>query len=495
MLRRFVLGVCLVCLTLAAGRAEEPSPFCELPRIGHPPDIWSTETPSTAPEAAPGWLSAQTADAENGQRRDLLRGVSPTTWEPKQELPRSERDFLARQRWARLPSFQIFEDPLPSPMTLARSGICVAPCCQEATDAHGLKPRYDVAQAAPAVATVSDETAAPAFSELTVPAPLADPAAMVIELFEKLQAAEGRASEARRRLAVAEAELAAQRQVPTAAPAGFSAAPAVVVTLQMQCFEIDLDAVAESDVELTGICQQELSRNGLAALVARGAFAECCSSEACAAEHRACPCTTCGECGATESAPVAAAPSAPATAACRGESHQFVEDAERLTALVDQLKSAGLLRHVSHPRLMTRSGESARMTVSRQIAYRSAGVDGDLVEQQVSFCDAGTEIEVRPVVVPGPDGRVVQVDLRAQWSEMDETALRETGLPVCEQRTVQSIVELPAGRTAVVAALVEGEDQTGADEPGARGRREFVVLITPRLALPLASQPEGDARR
>ena len=493
MLRRFVLGVCLVCLTLAAGRAEEPSPFCELSGIGHPPDIWSTETPSTAPEAAPGWLSAQTADAENGQRRDLLRGVSPTTWEPKQELPRSERDFLARQRWARLPSFQIFEDPLPSPMTLARLGNCVAPCCQETTDAHALKPRYDVAHTAPAVATVSDETATPAFSELTVPAPLADPAAMVIELFEKLQAAEGRASEARRRLAVAEAELAAQRQVPIAAPAGFSAAPAVVVTLQMQCFEIDLDAVAESNVELTGICKQELSRKGLAALVARGAFAECCSSEACAAEHPACPCTTCGECGATESAPVAAA-SAPAKAACCGESHQFVEDAERLTALVDQLKRAGLLRHVSHPRLMTRSGETARMTVGRQIAYRSGGMDGDRAVQKVSFCTAGTEIEVRPVVAAGAEGHVVQVELRAQWSEVDEAASREAGLPICDVRTVNSIIELPAGRTAVVAALVEGDEQPEADEARSDGRREFVVLITPRLATSMASNPEGHAR-
>jgi hypothetical protein len=395
-----------------------------------------------------------------------------------------------------MPALEIFEEPLPSPMALSGPNICSAPCCTQTAGSHRFPTRYAVAQAAPAVATASDEQPpARPFSNLTIPTPMADPAAMVVQLFEKLKDSEDRAAEARHRLAEAQAELAVLRNVSAAPRADHSATLVPIVMLQMQCFEIELDAVAASDVELTGVCRQELSQNGLAALVARGAFANCCSSSetACGAEHQACPCTGCSDCPGQQTDPPAA-PAATDKASSCCDSHQFADDAERLGQVVDQLKRAGLLRHISHPRLMTRSGETARMSVGRQIAFRTAGQDGDQATQQVSFCTAGTEIEVRPVAEPSMGGGTVQIELRARWSAIDEAASRDNGQPILMERAVESIVELPAGKTAVVAGLVE-QQQPEADQPHARGRSEFVVLITPRLVMPLASAATDEAPR
>jgi type II secretory pathway component GspD/PulD (secretin) len=132
--------------------------------------------------------------------------------------------------------------------------------------------------------------------------------------------------------------------------------------------------------------------------------------------------------------------------------------------------------------------------------------DGRMVET-VSFCRVGTTIDVNAVA--NADG-MVRVELEAEWSTANEEPDAEGGYPLIHRQEIASIVELPAGKTAVVAGLVQerqedaattrlttpygapvaGDERVfrnvGVGRKATQQRREVVVLITPKIAAPLA---------
>lgn len=451
----------------------------------------------------------------------LLPNAAPATVEcsegackPDVGLPQTERDFLAQQRWAKMPAFEIFEEPLPSPMALVHPPVCVTPdpAVPTASTMKAKKSRYVCEYQlppppVPATVTVSDESSAVEYPHLNLPAPLADPAAMVVQLFERLKASEERAADAERRLAAAQQKVTSPR---TTTSATHHEPASEVVVLEMRCFEIDLDRVAEADVELAGVCKQSLSRSGLFAAVANGAFDQrcACSEIASGPDDDACPFSGCTDCPAEK---VAVAPDTGAKASTSCTHGRFVEDVQKLERVLGQLQEAGALHNISRPRLMTRSGETARMMVGRQFALKTAAAERGRAVGRTEFCTAGTNIEATPLVKAGGD---VQIELHAEWSAIDEMASQENGQPVLDRRSVSTHVELPAGKTVVVAGLMQhdapvkpcaqgvavpGEDRVfrnATDEATASGnRKEFIVLITPKMIAPIARTASQDVQR
>lgn len=427
----------------------------------------------------------------NPDRLTLLSGSGPAVielsepvCEPDPGLPQTENDFLTQQRWARMPAFEIFEEPLPSPMALAPPPGCLAPFQAEPAAPPAAKRRY-VRPAVSSTVTVSDEKPAKELSHLRLPMPLTDPAAMVVQLFEKLKTSEERALHAERRLEEARHELSSLRA--SASATSVEPAPSSeVILLEMRCFEINLGGLGEADIDLTGVCKQELSRIGLFALVANGAFDQDCScAEASAGpSEEECACSRCTGCTECTIETTAEATQTCTKTSCSGTRGQFIEDAQAFEDLLGRLEEAGLVHNISRPRLMTRSGETARIMVGRQYVNPSAA-EGGRTRETPHLRTAGTEVEAKPVAKA--DGRV-QIELHAEWSSVDEQASRHSGHPVLDRRSVGTSLELPAGKTAVVAGLMRQEGATAAT-------KEFVVLITPKVIVPVARNAAEEVRR
>jgi hypothetical protein len=372
-------------------------------------------------------------------------------------LPQSERDFLTRRRWAHMPPFEIVEEPL-APWMLSYPRVQQAQCVAGPPAPAAVKPRYEALPPAavdavpryrkpepmPAPESIRSE-AAPEYSALNLPTPSADPVAMVVELFEKLKASESRGAAARAQLAQAQQDLAALRAT-KAEPA--SGEPGEMVVLEIRFLELDLDGIAKAQIDVPGVCAEELGESGLFALAARGAL-DCCRATAIAQgpAAQACDCVTCSNVS-TE----AQGPPARQLDAIDGVSRDAAADTDRVKALLAELVEAGLVETLSRPQAMAKSGQTARICIGQEIPFKQtvANEKGVPVES-VSYCRAGIEFDVKPQVLA--DGQV-QIQLRAERSDVDQGGLWRNGAPTISRHSIETSLEIPAGKTAVAAGLI-----------------------------------------
>ena len=175
---------------------------------------------------------------------------------------------------------------------------------------------------------------------------------------------------------------------------------------------------------------------------------------------------------------------------------------QELTAGLQALEQVGLVRTVAEPTLTSVSGESASFQAGGEFPVLSGTGTVDpltgTVTNSFEFKEFGVSIGFTPVVLS--DGRI-SINLETGLSELTTVGAFETGsgsVPGLRTRRANSVVEVPAGASIVIAGLIQQEGRTTTsgtpgvkDIPGVgalfRNRdesnveTEFIVIATPYL--------------
>jgi pilus assembly protein CpaC len=170
-----------------------------------------------------------------------------------------------------------------------------------------------------------------------------------------------------------------------------------------------------------------------------------------------------------------------------------------VTALVQALERAGLIRTLAEPNLTAISGESAKFHAGGKFPIpmiTGSGLDRTVTIQWETF---GVQVEFKPVVMS--EGRI-SLRIAADVSELSSDGAVTTGdlsIPALKVRRAETTLELPSGGTLAMAGLLS--DQTRQSVEGLpslkdvpvlgalfrsndyqRRESELVILVTPYLA-------------
>jgi pilus assembly protein CpaC len=173
--------------------------------------------------------------------------------------------------------------------------------------------------------------------------------------------------------------------------------------------------------------------------------------------------------------------------------------ASSVTAMVQALERAGLIRTLAEPNLTAISGETAKFHAGGKFPIpivTGSGGDRQITVQWESF---GVQVEFKPVVMT--EGRI-SLKIVADVSELTSDGAVTSGdlsIPALKVRRAETTLELPSGGTLAMAGLLS--DQTRQNIEGTPGvkdvpilgalfrstdfqRREseLVILVTPYLA-------------
>jgi len=176
---------------------------------------------------------------------------------------------------------------------------------------------------------------------------------------------------------------------------------------------------------------------------------------------------------------------------------------QTLTGALQALESVGLVRTLAEPTLTAISGETANFLAGGEIpllAGGTAGVGGGII-QTFEFKPFGVSLGFTPVVLS--EGRI-NLNISTEVSEptTDNAFITQAGTILgIRTRRANTVVELPAGGSLVIAGLIREESSNLVqglpgvkDLPGIgaffRGRddqttqTELVVIVTPYLVDP-----------
>ena len=162
---------------------------------------------------------------------------------------------------------------------------------------------------------------------------------------------------------------------------------------------------------------------------------------------------------------------------------------------IEALEGVGVVRTLAEPNLTTVSGEPASFTVGGEFPVPSEVDDQGRV--QVDFREFGIILDFTPIVL-SEDRISIAMDLEVS-DISPEIAVGNT--PGLTTRTVQSTVELPSGRSMMIAGLIQSETRQLLEGiPGAKDipylgalfrsrdfandETELVVIVTPYLVGP-----------
>jgi pilus assembly protein CpaC len=173
--------------------------------------------------------------------------------------------------------------------------------------------------------------------------------------------------------------------------------------------------------------------------------------------------------------------------------------ANSVTAMVQALERAGVIRTLAEPNLTAISGETAKFHAGGKFPIpivTGSGGDRQITVQWESF---GVQVEFKPVVMT--EGRI-SLKIVADVSELTSDGAVTSGdlsIPALKVRRAETTLELPSGGTLAMAGLLS--DQTRQNIEGTPGvkdvpilgalfrstdfqRREseLVILVTPYLA-------------
>lgn len=171
---------------------------------------------------------------------------------------------------------------------------------------------------------------------------------------------------------------------------------------------------------------------------------------------------------------------------------------------INALASNSDSRVISNPKVVTRNGESANITVgqdvptvsSQAVTQGTGGIIGGgstVVPQTIQYRNTGVILRVRPVIHAGDR---IDLEVNQEVSSAEPTATGVTTSPTIRRRTVETKLSLRDGATIMLGGLIS-ETNTQSDSgvpllkdiPGvgslfksstkSRTRTELVMLITP----------------
>lgn len=173
-----------------------------------------------------------------------------------------------------------------------------------------------------------------------------------------------------------------------------------------------------------------------------------------------------------------------------------------ISAVVNALATTSDVEIVSSPRMLVLNNETARLQIGDQVpvitqSAVSISDPGAPVVNSTSYRDTGVILTVTPRIRAGG---MVEVEVTQEVSNVSETTSSSIDSPTISQRTIESILAVPNGSTAVLGGLMSSTrawTETGVpilkDAPliGAafrstnqtERRTELIVLIEPTVVL------------
>jgi pilus assembly protein CpaC len=147
-----------------------------------------------------------------------------------------------------------------------------------------------------------------------------------------------------------------------------------------------------------------------------------------------------------------------------------------VTALVQALERAGLIRTLAEPNLTAISGESAKFHAGGKFPIPM--ISGNGLERQVTIHweTFGVQVEFKPVVMS--EGRI-SLRIAADVSELSSdgaVTVSDLNIPALKVRRAETTLELPSGGTLAMAGLLS--DQTRQNVEGVPGVKDVPILGT-----------------
>tara|TARA_R110002049_G_scaffold32139_3_gene107533 strand:+ start:1106 stop:3190 length:2085 start_codon:yes stop_codon:yes gene_type:complete len=180
-----------------------------------------------------------------------------------------------------------------------------------------------------------------------------------------------------------------------------------------------------------------------------------------------------------------------------------------IAAVINALATTSDVEIVSSPRMLVLNNETARLQVGDQVpiitqSAVSVSDPGAPLVNSTSYRDTGVILTVTPRIRAGG---MVEIDVSQEVSGVAETTTSAIDSPTISQRSIQSVLAVPDGSTAILGGLMSSTrsySQTGIpilkDAPvlgtlfrstGQNERRtELVILIEPTVVLP--EEPSTD---
>lgn len=173
---------------------------------------------------------------------------------------------------------------------------------------------------------------------------------------------------------------------------------------------------------------------------------------------------------------------------------------------INALASNSDARVVSNPKVLTRNGEAATISVGQDVPIVTSQAvtqgtsligsgNGTVVPQTVQYRNTGVILRVRPVIHAGDR---IDIEISQEVSSAEPTTTGVTTSPTIRRRSVETKLSLRDGATVMLGGLIS-DNTTNSDSgvpllkdiPGlgalfksqsrAKGRTELVMLITPYI--------------
>ena len=183
-----------------------------------------------------------------------------------------------------------------------------------------------------------------------------------------------------------------------------------------------------------------------------------------------------------------------------------------VSALVQALERAGLIRTLAEPNLTAISGETAKFLAGGEFPVPMVSGSGADRQISVSWKEFGVKVSFKPVVMT--EGRI-SLTISAEVSELSSdgaVTVNDISILALKVRRAETTLELPSGGTLAMAGLLSDETRQSVEGvPGVknlpvlgllfrsndyrRRESELVILVTPYLATHAArsefARPDG----
>ncbi|MBS1180625.1 MAG: outD [Proteobacteria bacterium] len=167
---------------------------------------------------------------------------------------------------------------------------------------------------------------------------------------------------------------------------------------------------------------------------------------------------------------------------------------DHFTAMINALKTQGVVRTLAEPNVTAISGQPAKVVVGGEIPYTLVSDNGN----SVNFKEYGVILKFTPVVLTS--GRI-SLNINTEVSDID-TSLNSS-VPAIKKRGAETTVEVPSGGAIAIGGLLrDNVTKTINGTPGLsdlpilgalfkseayqRQQTELVVFVTPYLVKPVA---------
>lgn len=145
-----------------------------------------------------------------------------------------------------------------------------------------------------------------------------------------------------------------------------------------------------------------------------------------------------------------------------------------LTATLQAMDQAGVVRTLAEPNLTAISGEAAHFLAGGMFPYPNVSCTGAICQPSIQFQNFGVSLTFTPVVLS--EGRI-SLNMLTEVSELNtqnSITIGGVGVPGLNVRRADTTVEIPSGGTLAMAGMLQ--DQTKQDITGLPGLMTLPVL-------------------